>query len=351
MVIRVNTETVIDSAQAVAARPDAGWPAVTVGVLAFNRRDAVRTTLKKLTSELDYPADRLEVVVVDNASGDGTSEMLAAEFPAARVVRLEENVGVSGWNEVLPRGDGEWFLLVDDDCYLEADALKRAVAAAEVNHAALVSFRVRSGVDDTYLFNDEYATGLLSFWGCAGLVSRRALEELQGYDPFIFIWANELDFTMRLLDAGYRHLYLPDVVAIHMKAPNQEFSVRADRMNRRHWAYIAAKQMRAPDAVRVVGRMLAALVVDPRTRAAGGRSETLRLVLGGVAGGLRNRRPARPEVSAAYRDNFESFANPLRFVRRPMERLPGAPEPRDRYATFRASRRKFYPTGPAVLGL
>jgi len=54
-----------------------GWPSVTMNVLAYNRREALRTTLAEILA-LDYPPHRLEVVVVDNASDDATGAILPA---------------------------------------------------------------------------------------------------------------------------------------------------------------------------------------------------------------------------------------------------------------------------------
>ena len=68
---------------------------------------------------------------------------------------------------------------------------------------------MRSGIDRNYFFDQEYSTGLFSYWGCAALLSRRAVTRIGGYDPNIFIWGNELELTMRLLDDGLRHLGLP----------------------------------------------------------------------------------------------------------------------------------------------
>src|SRR3954470_17202171 len=246
--------------------PSAGraYPRVTLAILAYNRRDAVRHTLHRMLEDLDYPTDALEPIVVDNASSDGTAEMLSAEFPGVRIIRSPRNVGASAWNLAFAAGTGAFFLILDDDCHLEGNGLARAVAAAEANDADLVSFRVRSGVDPGYHFDEEYATGLLSYWGCAALLSRRAVERLGGYDPNIFIWGNELELTIRLLDAGLRHLTLPDVVAVHMKAPRaprdyQEFGYR---MHHRHMAYVSARFLRWGDLVPVLGHRLLQVAID-----------------------------------------------------------------------------------------
>jgi GT2 family glycosyltransferase len=343
----------IDSATAVARRDTAEWPRVTVAIVAYNRRDALRTTLATVLGELDYPGDRLEVIVVDNASDDGTDAMVAREFPGVRLIRSEQNLGAPGWNLAFAAGTGDWFLVLDDDCFVAGDAVKRAVAAAEANAAALVSFRVRSSVDPEYYFTDEYVTGLLSFWGCAWLIARPALEHVGGYDPAIFIWANELDLTLRLLDGGFRHLYLPEVVAVHMKAPQpQTFNEHVHVTTNGHLAYVAAKLLRPLDAARVVSRLITLTLLDAAAVSPRSLTKTLPSVLAGALRGARARSPVRAAVSAAARDNFGSYANPLRFLRGPLERLPRrqpGPSADDRWARFRERRPRWFPATSAYV--
>ena len=91
------------------------------------------------------------------------------------------------------------------------------------------------------------------------------LGRLRGYDPQIFVWANELEFMLRFYDAGFRHLHLPEVVAVHMKetgAPWTDYIVaRAYRINTRHFAYVAGKLLRPRHAV---GTFIALLTVNVR---------------------------------------------------------------------------------------
>ncbi len=344
--------TVIESTAAVDRRRTGDWPPVTVAIVAYNRRDPLRTTLATILWQVDYPSDRLEVIVVDNASDDGTDDMVEREFPGVTLIRAGDNLGAPGWNLAFTAGAGDWFLVLDDDCYVEGDAIKRAVAAAEANAAALVSFRVRSSVDPGYFFTEEYVTGLLSFWGCAWLISRGALERLDGYDPNIFIWANELDFTLRLLDAGLSHLYLPEIVAVHMKAPSPDtFNERVHVTNNGHLAYVAAKLLQPLDAARVVGRLMLLTLLDAVALSPRSLTRTLPSVLAGARRGLRARRPVRPAVSAAARDNFGSYANPLGFLRGPLERIRGGVRAGDPWVRFRERRPRFFPTGPARLQL
>jgi GT2 family glycosyltransferase len=333
-----------------------GWPLVSIVFLAYNRREELATSLTEVLERLDYPADRLEVIVVDNASSDGTHAMVRERFPQVQLIRTPRNIGASAWNTGMTTARGEWRMILDDDCYITGDALKTAVRRAQDHDADIVSFRVLSGTTPGYVFNDEYVTGLLTFWGCSAMFSRRVIEAEPFYDPNIFIWANEMELTMRLLDRGYRHLYLPEVESVHMKGPNPRFSERSTRINAKHYAYIAAKALRPLDAAGAVLNLVGHVVLEAYSldrRALRAVPEIGR----GVAMGLRHRAPVRAEVSHVYRRHTWHFSNPLVTLRTPADRLRarrGADVEhvrRQRSERWRDVRREYYPRRTAVLTL
>ena len=338
------------------------WPSVTVVFLAYNRRDDLRVSLQKTLGELDYERDRLDVIVVDNASEDGTAEMLARDFPEVRVIERSTNSGVSGFNDGFAAAGGDYVLALDDDCHLPSDGLRRAVEEAERHRAELVSFGVRSLQEPSYRFDlHECATGLFSFWGCSVLMRRQVLEALGGYDPEIFVWANELEFMLRFFDGGFRHLHLPEVVAIHAKPPGPwrdgVILERPYRVNSHNLGYVAGKLLQPRDAFEAVVALLTCNLRD------GLRMQRVALkalpdTLRGFMRGLGHRRPVRPEVSRTYRHNFEIFASPW-WVARPLSQRihdalaperarPAGPGRRDRWLAERA---RFYPDHSAVLEL
>jgi GT2 family glycosyltransferase len=343
-------------------------PTVTIVFLVYNRGEELRTSLQQMLNASDYDRDRVDVIVVDNASDDGSASMVEREFPEVRLIRRSTNCGVSGWNDGFAKAEGDYILALDDDCYLPADGLRRAVEAAEAQRADLVSFAVRALDDEDYRFNERYKTGLLTYWGCAVLMRRSVAEALRGYDPEIFVWANELEFMMRFFDRGFRHLHMPEVDAVHMKATGKHwieyFRMRAYRINARHFAYIAAKLMRPRDAL---GALVALLAIGLRD---GIRHDHLAFKavpesLKGFAHGLRHRSPVRAEVSRAYRMNFHSYASPW-WVSRPagelLKALPGElirtrgarhGEMRTggRLQQYYAKRARYYPTRAATLEL
>ncbi len=330
------------------------WPLVSIVFLAFNRRAQLAVSLERVLEHLDYPHDRLEVVVVDNASVDGTADMVTERFPAVRVIRNPVNVGASAWNDAMKSAEGRWRMILDDDCYIEDDALKQAVTSAEEHRADLVSFRVESGEVPGYRINDQYETGLLTFWGCSAMFSSRAIETEPFYDPNIFIWANEMELTMRLLDRGYRHLHLPEVTAVHMTSPKVVLSAHAFRLNTRHFAYIAAKLMQPRDAAGALAN-LALHVAAAAATGDLGKLRALGEIPRGVASGVRVRRPVRSEVSRVYRRHTWHFASPISQLRS-VERLPGPtgqPEAARvrRNSRWFAKRPQYYPESSAVLEL
>jgi GT2 family glycosyltransferase len=332
-------------------------PVVSVVFLAYNRRDQLLRALDQMLSHCGYPENRLEVLVVDNASDDGTAEAVSDAFPSVRLVRNEQNIGAPGWNAGFRVAHGKYVLILDDDAYVRPGDLERAVCAAEAERAGLVSFSVVSSFEDPRRFNDDFQTGLLSYWGCAALISREALSSLGGYDPQIFIWANEVELTIRLLDRGFRHLHLPNVHAVHMKKRPVGWNRHAYLVNARHHAYVAAKLLRPVDLVAVELNLVQQAVVDALLKDPFVIT-SVREVLVGCFAGLRRRAPVRPVVSSAYRRNFHAFAGPWPFTRSLRERLAArrdraivTTQRRTRNARWYSERARYYPTEPASLQL
>ena len=108
---------------------DTTGPLVTIGISTYNRVDF--TLPEALRSALDQTYPRVEVVVCDNASTDGTERfMLAQRDQRLRYHRHEENIGSNGnFNACLERAQGAYFLLLHDDDLVDPTFVERAVAA------------------------------------------------------------------------------------------------------------------------------------------------------------------------------------------------------------------------------
>jgi GT2 family glycosyltransferase len=102
-------------------------------VLNYNGGDLVVRCLTHL-ERLDWPADRVEVVVVDNASSDGSDRVVAERFPGVRLIRNEENTGFPANNLALRDLDGlDYVGLVNPDSFVEPGWLAPLVATLEAD--------------------------------------------------------------------------------------------------------------------------------------------------------------------------------------------------------------------------
>jgi len=176
---------------------------------------------------ITYP--NVEIVVVDNASADGSADRIAAVQPAVTLIRNRENLGSAGGNNVgirhaLAHGaDYVWLLNADaepepDSLTLlveEAVADPRAGIVAPVLHyfhdrqnvqncGALVDWkecRMRHLTDLAILETLDFSRYWV--WATAVLVSRRILETVGLYDERYFVYCDDMDLSMRAIRAGF----------------------------------------------------------------------------------------------------------------------------------------------------
>jgi GT2 family glycosyltransferase len=278
---------------------------VSVVILSYNRRPQLTTVLERLR-EVRFPGGEApQVIVVDNASTDGTPETL--DSAGVEAVKLPANRGIPSWNEGAVHATGDWLLLLDDDCYPAPDAIEHALAAAERTSAAMVSFQVRDPARPSFVFNACYPTGLLSFWGCSVLVSRAVFEQLGGFERGIFCWAHEVDFTLRFLDARYTHAYEPKAVSYHMTRPG--YSDRKFVMNQRNLAYIVGRLFPAGlRSLALLGALMPVLDGLGQRPLAPIYRQVLRGVLSGYRDGRRCAAPVRSAVARLYVRYFHDLS-------------------------------------------
>lgn len=107
------------------------YPSVRVAVLNWNGLAFTPDCLEHLLAT-NWPSDRLEIMVIDNASSDGSAELVAERFPQVRLVRNGANLGFVGLNTAFADLDGvDYVALVNNDAFVEPDWLAPLVAALE----------------------------------------------------------------------------------------------------------------------------------------------------------------------------------------------------------------------------
>lgn len=188
-----------------------GNPLVTVNILSFNRKDELRNTLTKVF-EQDYK--NIEVIVVDNASGDGSSEMVKKEFPEVQLIQLEKNIGIAGWNEGFKVAKGEYVLVLDDDSYPLQETIRAGVNLIEQEeNTGIITYKIFNTflqrLEENFNIEKPY-----SFIGCGAIIKKSLIDKVGGYNNSYFLYHNELDFAACSLNLGYE-IKLSDEIIIH----------------------------------------------------------------------------------------------------------------------------------------
>jgi GT2 family glycosyltransferase len=197
----------------------ASWPKTTAVVSTWNKRGDLR---ENLTALLAQTLPFAEIVVVDNASTDGTAQMVREEFPSVRLIVMpNDRYGAcETFNIGFASALTELTAILDDDIVMSPDWLELATArmVREPATTAIVSTQViEPGMPESYLHspavNEERY--MSTFRGCASLARTAALRAAGGYDERLFIYGNERDLTCRLLNLGYRVLQYPKASVFH----------------------------------------------------------------------------------------------------------------------------------------
>ncbi len=197
-------------------------PLVTIEIVTWNRKDEL---FRCLESALAQTHPHCEIVVVDNASTDGTSDMVTREFPTVRLVHADRNLGCpSARNLGFAHCRGQYIYMLDDDGWLERDAVELAVRRAEADPSiGVVMSRIHEfeagrivGLRPERM---DQSVFLSVFSGGCSLLRREVLEKVGAFPDDFFRQAEESDLALRMLDAGYFCCLEPASVMYHAPSP------------------------------------------------------------------------------------------------------------------------------------
>lgn len=231
-----------------------GAPKVFVIVLNYNGKEDTARCLESLKA-VAYPA--YEVLVVDNASGDGSAAYLRAGFPGLRLIENGENLGYSAGNNVAIRramGEGaDYVLLLNNDTVVDTAFLGELVKAAEADR--------RIGIAGPKIYYDGpgdvvYFAGATIDWytgrtrhtgigtadpghsteprradfipGAAMLVRRSVVETVGLLPGEYFLQYEDIDYSVNAARHGFRLAYVPGAVVWH-KSGASTSKIRAEK--------------------------------------------------------------------------------------------------------------------------
>jgi GT2 family glycosyltransferase len=287
-------------------------PLVSAIVLSWTRRDELRLTLRHLAS---CTFSALETIVVDNASTDGSPEMVARDFPRVRLISLAENAGIAGLNAGMRAARGKYVILLDDDSHVGGKTVEEMVQRFEADPGlGIAAFTIINPVAKTVDWpgtGDLHADGSApTFIGCGAGLRLHAVQRAGYFEAGYFLYVNELYLTARILDLGYSCRHFAELQAFHRVAPAHRSQERRAYYGTRNMLWFAA-EMFGPAHGAAFAAIMVAEGVAYRLRR--GRTAELISFLAGAKDGLRKfarggeRKPLAPATLEKLKPYFAKW--------------------------------------------
>ncbi|MGI6296819.1 MAG: glycosyltransferase family 2 protein [Armatimonadota bacterium] len=225
---------------------------VTVSIVNWNTREELADCLKSIVEQRE--SVDLEVFVVDNASSDGSAEMVTSEFgDGVKLIANSENRGFgAAHNQAIKQCSGQYVLVLNPDCrILQPDLLRKMVDYMDAHsdigmmgprivnpdgslqfsarrfppmfaglfrHTVLGKLFPNNRFVKGYLMTDVDHSQIMDVdWlsGSALMVRQETFEEIGLFDERFFMYCEDVDWCKRAKDAGWRVVYYPEVELSH----------------------------------------------------------------------------------------------------------------------------------------
>lgn len=192
--------------------------------------------------QLFYPPKKLEIIIVDNGSQDGSAEAIAQKYPQVHLIHLAKNIGFGpALNKGIKQARGDFIFIGNDDLILEKNSLMHLVSYV-LNHprVGIVGGKIFFKNDRQRIsssgHNYNFFFGIVSDcpdvdkekevpWvqGCACLFPRHLIKKIGNYDErFANIYFEDFDLCLRAKQAGFKIIYLPQAVFYHGQSTSMD---------------------------------------------------------------------------------------------------------------------------------
>lgn len=248
---------------------------VSILIVSWNTRDYLKACLESIRQS--KPDCVGEIIVVDNASADGSPEMVEQHYPEATLIRAGSNLGFAkGNNLAMKHAHGSFFALVNSDALVHPGCLETLTRHLEQHpDVGLVGPRVNGGdgllqrscrhlpgIWNTFcralaLDRAFGARGIFSGYevppalheslheaevlsGCFCVARRMAVEQVGGLDEQFFFYGEDIDWCRRFKNSGWKLVFIPQATATHFgggstsKAPLR-YSIEILRATLKYW--------------------------------------------------------------------------------------------------------------------
>ena len=252
------------------------YPLVYIIILNWN---GLKDTIECLDSviKLNYPNFRL--VVVDNGSTDGSTDIISRNYPKVIVLENEENLGYAKGNNVGIRyaleNNADYVWLLNNDTVVEQNALLNMVIEAEGDpHSGIIGSKIyypnsgkkiwfagaminwsrgisnHIGMNETDVGQYDYVKEIDRVAGCSMLVKREVCNRVGLFDDNFFLYVEEVDWCVRARRAGFKCLFVPSSIVYHKGLTSVSLIGACSKVfnyyNTRNFLYLIQKSFNSP---------------------------------------------------------------------------------------------------------
>lgn len=219
-------------------------PDLSIIIVSFNTQELLKKCLMSLMVNGKWLMVNSEVIVVDNASKDSSSEMVKKEFPKVKLIVNEHNLGFATANDQgIKASKGEGVFLLNSDTEVKPGALEKLVEFIQIHsEVGVVGARLlnpdgsiqssvyhfptiwraikeywlgQKGEYDKYAPAENEPMEVEAVTGAAMLIPRRTIEKIGLLDERYFMYFEDLDYCQRVKQAGLKVYYLPEAEILH----------------------------------------------------------------------------------------------------------------------------------------
>lgn len=194
-------------------------PSIDIVTLSYNSSQYISKYLDALEA-IDYPKERLNVLIVDNASGDGSADKIEKEIidrgiDFVQLYRSDINTGFTGGNNIAFRlSKADYVLLLNIDTEITSDCIEALVKRAEFDEEiGMVEARQTPNEHPKYFDKNSGETSWCS--GACVLIRRNALGDAGFFDEKFFLYCEDVDLSWRMWSQGWKCVYEPTALCKH----------------------------------------------------------------------------------------------------------------------------------------
>ena len=228
---------------------------LTVLIVSYNAKIQLKHCLQSLYNQTSHRP--IEVIVVDNASTDGSLPMVIRDFPEVVAIASPDNFGFSGGNNLgMREAKGEYVLLLNNDAFVNSGAvdtmlgimkekpdvgvlgplLRNEDGSVQISYGDMINFRAQAIQKLVSTFYErgnrifrayiEKRSKQVDFpdWvsGACMMLRTELLDKVGYFDDCFFMYNEDVDYCERVRRAGYRVLYTPDAEVTHLRGKSTE---------------------------------------------------------------------------------------------------------------------------------